>query len=542
MREFNLISEPWIPCIDSGGASVEFGIRDVLLNAHELREICDDSPLVTVSIHRVLLAVLYRAYRGPEDFSSWRAMYQRGTFDPAVVDNYLHTWHDRFFLFHERYPFMQVAGLDLNDYKEDGSVKNDKSDGLMRLIKEAPDKGGRILFDHRTYLDQQAYENNQIARMLICAQSFAGTGIASSGRIGVKPIKPTPCQFAPGVDGMLSWLQRFSLAATLMLNLPPQPFNENDLPCWENDNIVSAAIASWNKPPLFTGPVQRFAPLSRFIRIIDNRTMFFTNGLKTAPDTSDPMKTYSRTDLQKPFQAVKLRQEKAAWRDAHALFTIDRPSLNKPPDCMNNAARAEMRGVLPRDELSKTNIVGLVTDKDKVLLWRHERLPVPSALMLREDLRERLGLLLRQAELVASRINNRIHRIARLYLAPECESTEGRQLDKTEVSKIMNAIDPRPVFWSRLENVFYTLLKTLPGDWDEVADDWLPDEAQRATLAWRGCLKKEAQHALGESIHALGTTARAIQAVARVSTEFTDEDLEPEPEIQKKGRKRGEKS
>ena len=74
MAEFNLIDEPWIPCIDLHGQRVEYGIRDTLLKAHELREICDDSPLVTVAIHRLLLAILYRAHEGPKGFGDWRRM------------------------------------------------------------------------------------------------------------------------------------------------------------------------------------------------------------------------------------------------------------------------------------------------------------------------------------------------------------------------------------------------------------------------------------------------------------------------------------
>jgi hypothetical protein len=43
-------------------------------------------------------------------------------------------------------------------------------------------------------------------------------------------------------------------------------------------------------------------------------------------------------------------------------------------------------------------------------------------------------------------------------------------------------------------------------------------------------VKDEARRALEESVHSLGTTARAIQAVARVRTDFNDEDLKPQPQ------------
>ena len=65
---FNLIDEPWIPCI-LDGTRVELGLRDVLAQAQQLREIRGDSPLETASLHRLLLAVLHRIF-GPK---SWTA-------------------------------------------------------------------------------------------------------------------------------------------------------------------------------------------------------------------------------------------------------------------------------------------------------------------------------------------------------------------------------------------------------------------------------------------------------------------------------------
>lgn len=61
MPEFNLVDQSWIPCLlRDGGKPQELSLRDTLIGAHEIRELCDDSPLVTVSLHRLLLAVLHR--------------------------------------------------------------------------------------------------------------------------------------------------------------------------------------------------------------------------------------------------------------------------------------------------------------------------------------------------------------------------------------------------------------------------------------------------------------------------------------------------
>lgn len=537
MAEFNLIEEPWIPCIDLEGRNVEHSIRDTLLKADQLREVCDDSPLVTVAIHRLLLAILYRAFEGPSN-KRWKELYRTGSFacDSQILD-YLAKCYDHFFLFDEAHPFMQVAGLDLNEYKDNGEVKKDKSDGLMRLVREAPDKGGRILFDHRVGTERPQYKPKQIAKMILSAQSFSGTGVASSGNLGDKLIKPTPCQFAPCIEGFVLWFQGESLFHTLMLNLVPRDHVINDKPAWEDYSVVDAAIESWENPISFTGPVQRFAPLSRFIRIIDQQSMFFTNGLKTDADSEDPMKAYSRSDDKKDYQAVKLREDKAAWRDAHTLFSVSSP-MRKPPASLNHIARLVQEGIFAKTAQPRANVVGLATDQGKALLWRHERMPVPAVLLGNVDLIERLGGLIQHAEQAATELNSRTRRLAKLYIAPDCESPSGRQPEKDEVTKIVEAIDPRPAYWARLEKHFSILLENLPNDWDATSGDWKPDDQQIATRAWREQAKREAQRTLEESIRSLGTTARAIQAVARVRTDFNDDDLNPSPQTADKTKRK----
>lgn len=519
MAEFNLIDEPWIPCVDSGGKRVEYGIRDTFLKAHELREICDDSPLVTVALHRLLLAILYRAYKGPSTMEEWQSLHQKGRFvSDSEIDNYLNEWRRRFYLFDAEYPFMQVAGLDLNDYREDGTLVKDNSDGLMRLAREAPDKSGRILFDHRIGgRERPEYEPKQIVRMLLSSQSYSGTGIARAGKIKGQPIKPSPCRFAPCVDGLVLWLQGENLFYSILLNLVPQRYVVDDKPAWEEDaSIVNAAINSWRTTTTFVGPVQRFAPLSRFVCVIDRQSMFFTNGLKTGDDSEDPMKIYLRPDTKKNYEALKLRVEKAAWRDAHALFSLSSPARNKPPASINHMARLGVAG-------ARANLVGLATDQGKALLWRHERMPVSPALFTDANLIERLGGLLEDAERAAGELSSRIRLIVRSYRVPA--EREPCEKEWEDINALIQEIDPQPAYWARLEKHFFALLENLANDWDTARGQWKSSIDQMATNTWCKRLKDEAQYALEESIRSLGLTARAIQAVARVRMDFNDDDL-----------------
>jgi CRISPR system Cascade subunit CasA len=78
MNKFNLIEEPWIPCLMLKTNKIELlSLFDTLTQAHDIKEIADNSPLVVVSLHRLLLAILHRKF-GPTSFDNWKELWQRG--------------------------------------------------------------------------------------------------------------------------------------------------------------------------------------------------------------------------------------------------------------------------------------------------------------------------------------------------------------------------------------------------------------------------------------------------------------------------------
>ncbi|MCK4600428.1 type I-E CRISPR-associated protein Cse1/CasA [Candidatus Bipolaricaulota bacterium] len=539
MAEFNLIDERWIPCIDLRGKQVEHGIRETLLKAHALREICDDSPLVTVAIHRLLLAILYRAHDGPRDFTAWKSMYSLGGFDEQVVGCYLAQWKNRFDIFSDDRPFYQM-----------GSLETRIPVPVNRLATECASGNNATLFDHSEDETGANWSQVQVARRLVACQSFAlGFGKSGNARIGsVEETLPYSAD-AIALRGMNIWLQGTSLFETLSVNLVP--IDDVSAPPWElEDSNAYRDILQDKSRKVVTslGVVDRLTWQSRLIRLIPNGNtvsrIYYTQGRSADKSAGDPMKVY-RTSKDEGISALSLSSGKAAWRDAHSILTIPSASSNeRRPECFNLVARARSAAVVDIAKPFAVQIVGLATAPKKAgkfLLWRHERMPIPAALLSDVNLIERLGGLLQNAEQGAIEINTRIRRISKLYLSPSCESAGARQPDKNEVNKVVDAIDPRPVYWARLEKHFYTLLDTLHDDWDKKNDGWKPDDRQTATRTWREHVKREAQRALEESIRSLGTSARAIQAVARVRTDFNDDDLKPAAKKQRKAKRKGGK-
>lgn len=92
-------------------------------------------------------------------------------------------------------------------------------------------------------------------------------------------------------------------------------------------------------------------------------------------------------------------------------------TTRKPPACLNHVARLFQDGTLPKSAQPLANIVGLAASQGKSFLWRHERLPVPIALLSDVNLVERLGKdpdgLLPIAEQVANVLHSRTTGIAR---------------------------------------------------------------------------------------------------------------------------------
>lgn len=520
MAEFNLVDEPWIPCIAFGGGGMEQSIRDTLLNAHRVREICDDSPLVTVSIHRLLLAILYRAYNGPRDFAAWRSLVGGGCFDSNKVSAYLDRWRQRFDLFGTSHPFFQTGGLETR-----------KVASVNRLATEFASGNNTTLFDHSLDDDEVSWEPAVAARRLVACQSFAlGFGKSATARIDGKDEQRPYSSDAIALRGMNVWLQGRSLFLTLMINLAPCV--DASLPAWEFERSNKYRDESNGRRFSALGIVDRLTWQSRLIRLMGNgrkvSSMFFTQGRTADKSVGDPMKVY-RLSKQGGISALPLSSGKAAWRDAHSILSLPAPSTNeRRPECFNLVARARGVGLLGADEHFAAQVVGLASAQKKAgkfLLWRHDRMPVPGRLLVNDNLIERLGTLLQKAEQVAIALENRTRRIARLYLSPECESTNGRQPDEKEVKRLTITIDPTPSYWARLEGHFFELLERLPDDWDRASGDWKTDDNQMASRTWEKKTLAEASLAVKESIQSLGRTARAVRAVARVGTDFYDDAL-----------------
>jgi len=202
MPSFNLIEEPFIPCVRMDGQYDVLGLKEVLLRAHEFAEVRDDSPLVTITLYRLLLAILHRCYQGPKNTTERMAIRNAGIFDPNRIKSYFEVWADRFDLFHEKYPFYQWSEFSIPE-----------PSGVNRLAQELARGNNVTLFDHTVDNPPPAVTPAHAGRMIVAEQGFGiGLGKSPTGYLNNGPLVSSAIALVCGQSQMVS-ARRSTLAA-----------------------------------------------------------------------------------------------------------------------------------------------------------------------------------------------------------------------------------------------------------------------------------------------------------------------------------------
>lgn len=515
---FNLITQPWIPVLRDDGSFTELGLRDVLIQSPHLREVAHDSPLFVASIYPLLTAIMQRILPGQTDSerkAEWRRIWNQKKFsyaDVEAIDAYFAQWSDRFDLFHPRFPFYQVAGLEMNEASD-----------LSRLaMEEQLNKSG--LFANNANPDWLTPSPALAARLLVTIQNFAlGFGKSSRAKIAGEQIEPPYSADGSLLRGLTVWASGDTLFQTLMLCLVPYELRNTDAPCWELDEPHKL------RDKLVNGKRQTTAPRgvcdlltlqSRLIRLLPEEKngavivprAFFTQGRSLEKDDAGrpafhPLKLYF-TSKKEGFSLLSLSENRAIWRNAHTLLSpvarghhkrnlLDWVAhLKADDDAFDNTFRPNL------------NVVGMATEPGKAgkfLLWRHDRLPLPPALLVELDLVGLIESANEDADLVAEEMRRRFRLVASTFIAGGRYS--GSKPDPDDVKALVEKFDPRRTFWSRLENYFYRLLEGLAEQ----------SERESALAQWEAAVQRTAQECLRTSCNALlGISPRAIAAIAQI--------------------------
>ncbi|QDT37593.1 type I-E CRISPR-associated protein Cse1/CasA [Stratiformator vulcanicus] len=497
---FDLIDQPWLP-VSRDGEMRDAGLREALLEAHNIDQLRDESPLVTAASLQLLLAIVHRAIDGPQSFDDWRELWNAGRLPKETVENYLDQWQERFDLFHPHHPFLQDASLPI-----DGPAST--LDGMNKLLTGTEPINS--LFHHDRSPSRHTPANPidpaEAARRLIALQAFAISG----GRGYLQTVR---------ARGLCFQLLGENLFETILLNLLPTEIIEDEAvelaklgqPNWELD---TPAKAQTRRP---RGLLDHLTAVSRKVRLIPEvddgklkvRQMAFAMGrtIELADKTSEPFSAYV-TDKRR--QQIGLDLDRAVWRDSEALFHFDREQSQKGttyhgPATLKFVRELVHEGIIPDEMSFRLAVTGLKNTNAKVFAWRYDVLPLPVRYTKGGRLVEFLGEALRLAEDVALTLQ----RAARV-VAGESLTFGTRSPDASAVTAMANRLAPDRLYWSRLEEHFYQFFERL-AEIDKQAEH----EVYTVALArWvHGPVRRTAWSAFSDAVVPLGSSARILKAV-----------------------------
>lgn len=477
MSSFNVAFEPWIPVRVRGHLEL-YSLEQTLLQAQEIERLEDASPLVTVAVHRLLLAVLHRALDGPLDTEECADWLVEGAFPRKAVQTYLRTWSERgrFDLFDAERPFYQTPAF------------ISKAKSVAQLAAELASGTNKLLFDHTHEDDPPALSPAIAVRLLLARQMLAipeGAGYSPSPIGGAAVVVP----------------QGTNLLETLCFNLVPYAAGSDDKPVWEADE----GKPDVNQPIL--GLTHRYTWVSRLIRLEPEvseegtKVRFLHYGpackLKEgAVFNPDPMLAYRVVDEKSgERRAVSFRRDRALWRDFTALLP---QSGNLAPSVLNHAA--ELLSRLGRQEVLQMLVLGATNDKAKFEFWRSERYALPEALSANRtgDVYAVLKEALERAEGLGKTLYAASYTLARKLL-----SHGERDPDPTDVKRMVSGFPTAAAYWGELDRNFPELLNHLTADFE-------PLDAQRF---WIDRLLGASDRAWTLTRRAAGDDAFALRAL-----------------------------
>lgn len=502
---FNLIDQPWIPCTMPDGSHAELSLQDTLLQAHEIREIFDQSPLVTAALHRLLLAILHRNF-GPSSRSEWQTLWQAGQFESTQLGSYFSEWHSRFDLFDARRPFYQVSELE-DESEKPKNTRKIKEVEANDLLPELARGNTSTLFDHTIDKDSPSLSPPEAARKVLALQSYKLGGLSGLASNYVDaPIARAVCFLVGGE----------TLFETLVLNMVPYHGDEpipvvgNDLPVWEQDKTATSDIPcgyldylTWQTLSVLLLPTRTSAP-GEGIEIPRARIGLgrkFERG-----EIFDPACAYKKNpkagSKQDPWPVTRYKQDRALWRDSVPLFRLTDKD-KRPPSTLKWMSQLTDSGTLDRSRPYRLIAYGQCPDQANILFWRLEHLPLPAQYLTDEDLVEALEDALRNTEQIADRLRWAMETFARCVLYPSLGEKENlKKAQRGEVNHLVDHLRVTEAYWSALEIPFLDFMRELPDDSDTVLE------------GWNKRIQQVAHQAFNEATNDLDQSARVLRAIA----------------------------
>lgn len=497
---FNLWTDGWISVQRFDRTLERLSLRGCIRSAHECVTLCDNSPLVDVGIHRLLVAIL-QATLEPNSLSRLWEILKAGRFPTGPVERFGSEYGARFDIFSSDRPFLQTADL---------PAVPSRGDVLKSVSQLTMETSATSALDH--------YRHGRALDEFFCPSCLAGglSTIAPFATTGGRGFRPSingvpPLYVFPGGRNLLE-----SLALSLLLpeNRPAAAFGSHDAPAWDRDPVVALSGEmleigylqglTWAARRVRLQPERMTMPCTRCGTESDwgARTMIFEMGesrSRSAVPWLDPFVAYriadDDDDAKRAKRArhapVRLAEAKAVWREFGGLllepgfaqypeFSSDWQTVR--PGILDQVAQVlQEEGSDARTATLPVRCVGVRTDrKTKCFEWIDATLDLPLSLLKTPELASPVRRSLELAERVADAI-------ARVFAVVFVRDETARRFTRLR----QRMVDQ---YWENLAEPFRSLVLSI-----EKADD-----PREAWLGWERAIRDLAYQAFQRAVAAVG--------------------------------------
>lgn len=390
-QEYNLLSEPWIPCLGLSGERKEVGIRDAIIKSADLIYLGHSSPLVTASIYRLLLAVVRHVY-AVETLQDWYRLWQDG-FDESPMDNYIKEWGHRFYLVGSARPFYQAGHLiPLEDDMQEGSAELP----TQRIMLERNAGNNPIIWDDSTDGNPIVLSPAEAARYLVTYQSYhpGGTVGLPKRESKEKRSKNVSAQGGLSSYGITTLIEGANVHETLMLNtIIPSLYNgfwginpRDDEPAWERDDLYYEERVPQGLTDHYTWQAMRvkLLPASTGTLAIDRVLISAGNRTPKGDYTLyDPLLLRYWQQKNEYWANIKYSLSHPLWRNAQALFADennDDKTNYMSPLPVKQVKRLAEEGMVKKDQYRLASY-GVCRDKSAIYYWQQAQHEVAGEML-----------------------------------------------------------------------------------------------------------------------------------------------------------------
>jgi CRISPR system Cascade subunit CasA len=405
----------------------------------------------------------------------------------------LEAWRERFWLFHSKAPFMQVAELAAHD------ETRDRQKPWTQIALASASGNSPLVFDHACDGSPVAIVPAKALCLLLGYLQFVPGGLVKVFRGSDKAgaLANTAAVLPVGNN----------LAQTLCLCLHPAPTVHAatpDRPAWERQPLTITELCG--DPVLATGTNDRYTHQSRAVLLLREadgsiRWLRFAVGRALGEDPNAPDSMASFRAGTSGLVRLTFREGRAFWRDLPAL--VPNPDNTSQPAAVLNHAAALHREISFEIVHQPVLAAGLASDQAKLERWRIEQITLPAALLADVD----QAKYLREQVAFAEELFYKIRALAAGMLAETLPDPQSKDTKK-RASNVLNAGPLSATYFAQAERSLPKLLESLSID------------SEQARIFWHEALRGAAQQAWQQVVNGLGASARVLRADAKYWPRF----------------------